>query len=95
MPRKKLSEMTRLERVDKALEGASWEEAEEAGIEILARCMALHFYSRNDGEKYFPDLIRRICIRRDQWAKDHTHILALAAIGHKHEMEMKEKKQED
>lgn len=85
MPRKKLSEMTRLERVDKALQGASWEEAEEVGVEILARCMALHVYARKDGETFFKDVMERICKRGDEWAHEGNHptILAFAAVGYK------------
>lgn len=92
MPRKKLSEMTPLERSDRILKGASWEEAEEAGVEILARCMALHVYARKDGEEWFKDVMRRIAVRGDQWAKDNRPILAFAAVGYKYEKEQQAKK---
>ena len=42
MARKKLSEMTPYERVDSRMKGMSWEEAEDVGVEILAKCLALH-----------------------------------------------------
>lgn len=89
MPRKKLSEMSRLERIDKILEGSTWEEAEEVGIEILARCMALHVYARKDGEKFIKDTMLRIATRGDQWAHegDHPLVLAFAAVGYKHQKE--------
>lgn len=85
MARKKKSEMTLLERVDSVMKGESWEFAEQFGIEVLARCMALHIYARKDGEEYITDLMRRICIRGDQWAHEPgvPFILAMAAIGQK------------
>jgi hypothetical protein len=42
MARKKKSEMSPKERMEYILDGATWDDAEETGIEILARCMALH-----------------------------------------------------
>lgn len=94
MPRKKLSEMTPLERTDKILKGASWEEAEEAGVEILARCMALHVYARKDGETFFKDIMHRIAVRGDQWAHEGNNptFLAFAAVGYKYEKEQQAKK---
>lgn len=87
--RKKLSEMTYVERVDRALKDASWDQAEEAGIEILARCMALHTYARNEGEEYLLELMVRICKRADKWAKEGNHpaVLAFASMGYKKEKE--------
>ena len=84
MPRKKKSEMTPVELVDQALNGRSWDEAETAGVEILARCMALHVYARKEGEEYFRGLMKRICNRADEWAHEDNHptILAFAAVGH-------------
>lgn len=89
MARKKKSEMTPVELVDQALNGRTWEEAETAGVEILARCMALHAYARNDGEKFFDDLMQRICKRADEWAHegDNPCILAFASIGYKRKLE--------
>jgi len=94
MPRKKLSEMTCLERADKILGGRTLEEAEEAGVEILARCMALHVYARKDGEEWFKDVMRRIAERGDQWAHEGNHptLLAFAAVGYKYEKEQQAKK---
>lgn len=87
--RKKLSEMTYEERVDRALKDASWDQAEEAGIEILARCMALHTFARNEGEEYLLELMGRICKRADEWAHEGNHpaILAFASMGYKKEKE--------
>jgi hypothetical protein len=36
MSRKKLSDMTPIERVEQRMKGMSWEEAEDVGVEILA-----------------------------------------------------------
>ena len=80
--------MTPKERMDKLLKGLTWEEAEEIGIEILARCCALHVYARKEDEKYILDLSKnimgRVCDRADEWAHegDNPTILALAACGH-------------
>lgn len=84
--RKKLSEMTYVERVDRALKDASWDQAEEAGIEILARCMALHTYAREE-DKYLLELSEKICKRADEWAHEGNHptILAFASMGYKKE----------
>ena len=83
--RKKKSEMTPIELVDQALKGRTWNDAEDAGIEILARCLALHAYARKDGEKYFEKLMKRICVRADEWAHEGNNptILAFAAVGDK------------
>ena len=102
---KKRSEMTAKERMEFILKGASWDDAEEVGIEILARCMALHVYSRREGEEYFKKLMRKICLRADEWAHEprNTTILAFAAVGNKIDkaggldkyMEMKRTKKEE
>lgn len=85
MARKKLSEMTPIERADKILNGVSWDDAEAVGIEILARCMALHVYARKEGVEYHKNIIESICKRGDEWAHEgnHSQILAFAAVGHK------------
>ena len=80
---KKKSNMTPMERLDRIMEGATWEEAEEVGIEILARCFALHAYSRHDGEKFFDRMLERIAKRGDEWAHENTFVLAMAAIGNR------------
>lgn len=88
--RKKLSEMTYVERVDRALKDASWDQAEEAGIEILARCMALHTYAREkEVDQYILKLLGKICKRADEWAHEGNHpaILAFASMGYKKEKE--------
>lgn len=85
--------MTLMERVDRQLEGSSWDEAEEIGIEILGRCTALHVYARKEGGDYLMNLLRRICKAADKWAHEgnHSWILAFASMGHK--KKMKEKSQ--
>ena len=66
--RKKLSEMTPYERVDSRMKGMSWEEAEDVGVEILARCIALHVFAREDTEEYLPKLFKRLRVRACEWA---------------------------
>ena len=85
MPRKKLSEMTPIERVDQRMKGMTWDESEDVGVEILARVLALHVYARKEGDEYLKKLTRRICERADEWAHEpgHTTILAFAAVGNK------------
>lgn len=70
--------MTPVELVDQALKNRTWEEAEEAGVEILARCMALHVYAREDGDEYYMNIVERICLRADAWAKDNALMLGFA-----------------
>ena len=83
MKRKKKSEMTLKERVDSVLKGETWEFGEEFGIEVLARCVALHVYARKEGGEYLHDLMARICRRGDEWAHEGNHpfVLAMAAAG--------------
>lgn len=65
------------------LNGATWEEAEAVGVEILARCMALHCYARHDGEEYYKRIMKTIAERGDEFAKENTAILAFASVAHK------------
>lgn len=81
MNRKKLSDMTPIERVDQRMKGMSWEEAEDVGVEILARCLALHMYVRKDEEKYVEHLLTRILERGTEWAKKNALGLAMASVG--------------
>lgn len=87
--RKKLSEMTPMEKMEKILKGSSWDEAEEVGKEILARCMALHILAMGEGIEYIDHLIQSICERGDAWAREGNNpsILGLAAAGYKIEKE--------
>lgn len=87
--RKKLSEMTPMEKMEKILKGSSWDEAEEVGKEILARCMALHLYARGEGIEYIDHLIESICERGDAWAHEGNNpsILGLASAVYKIEKE--------
>ena len=90
MGRKKLSEMTPIERVDQRMKGMSWEEAEDVGVEILARCLALHHFARKDGVEWFDKTMNRIFERTDGWRKENAFGLACAAVAHE-----KQNKQED
>jgi len=75
--------MTLIEMMERVLEKATWEEAEEVGLEILARCLAMHCYAIEDGEEYYKSLMKRICERGDEWAKEHSKYLAIASVGQK------------
>lgn len=81
--RKKKSEMTPIELVDQALKGRTWEEAEEAGVEILARCIALHIYARKADITYLNELMERLIKRADAWAHEgnNASVLAMAACA--------------
>ena len=83
MSGKKLSDMTPVERIDKVLKDVTWDGAEEAGIEILARCMAFHCYAANDGEEFYKRIMKNIAERGDVWAKENAATLAMAALGNK------------
>ena len=89
-PRKKLSDMTPVERSDRIFKHSTWDEAEEAGVEILARCMAKRIYAEGKGINYMTDLLNRICKRADEWAKDHTFELSLAKSGYEQEQREKQ-----
>lgn len=82
---KKRADMTPMERMDYIMKGATWDDGETVGVEMLARCMALHVYARKEGEEYFQQLMKRICIRADEWAHEpgNPAILAFAAVSHK------------
>ena len=81
MSRKKLSDMTPIERVDQRMKGMTWEEAEDVGVEILARCMSLHIHVRKDGEEYIDHLLKRMLERTMEWTKEHSFELAVASVG--------------
>ena len=94
MARKKLSEMTPYERVDSRMKGMSWEEAEDVGVEILARCIALHTFAREDIDEYLPKLFGRIRDRSLEWAKtEGSFPLAMAKSAVRHQKEMEEEKE--
>lgn len=71
----------------------SWDEAEEVGVEILSRVLALHVYAHDEGGKYVKQLIERICRRGDEWARSDngTYYLTMAKFGKR--IEEKENKQ--
>lgn len=79
--------MTSIELIDQALKGRTWGEAEEVGVEILARCMAFHVHVKKDGDEYYNQIAERICRRADQWAQENALMLGCAAAG----MELKKK----
>lgn len=80
MSRKKLSEMTPMERVEQRMKGLTWEEAEDIGIEILARCLALHMFVREDLIQYTKRMNDRLFENAVKWARSHSTELALASV---------------
>lgn len=95
MARKKLSEMTPYERVDSRMKGMSWEEAEDVGVEILAKCLALHIFAREDVDEYMPKLFKRVLDRAFEWARTKGSFplaMAKSAVRHQKEMEEIEKR---
>lgn len=82
---KKRTDMTPMERMEYIMTGATWDDADEVGVEMLARCVALHTYARDDGEEYFKELMSRICRRADQWVHENNNELrlAIASLGNK------------
>lgn len=84
---KKRSEMTPVERLDWIMAHSTWDEAETVGVEILARCLALHTYAREDGKEFYMKVMSDVCRRAGEWAKENSQILAFAHVGHKLEKE--------
>ena len=77
---KKRADMTPMERMEFIMVGSSWDDADEVGVEILARCMALQTYARNNGKPYFESLMTRICKRADEWVHENNNMVRLAMI---------------
>lgn len=73
--------MTPIGRVEQRMKDMSWEEAEDVGVEILARCLALHMYVHKDEEKYIDHLLTRILERGTEWAKENALGLGMASVG--------------
>lgn len=59
-----------------AMEGCTWEEAREIGVDILGKCLAfyLNVYDHNDLEKMTED----ICKRGDKWLKEENGAFVIA-----------------
>lgn len=77
--------MTTKERMEWIMTGATLDEAEDVGVEMLARCMALHVYANKEGADYMNALFERIVKRADEWAHEPGNplVLAIAAVGNK------------
>ena len=83
--------MTPIERMNKLMKGLSWEEAEDVGVEILARCIALHVFAREDYEEYLPKLFHCIRDRSFEWARtEGSFPLAMAKSAVRHQKEIEE-----
>lgn len=69
------------------MNGLSWEEAEEVGVEILARCLARHKHVLNDEDKFMDDALEKICERCNEWSREHSWELAIASVMSKRDKE--------
>ena len=81
MARKKLSEMTPIERVDRVMKGASWEDAENVGIEILARCISFNYFVNKGGKGYKEKLLARLGDTVQTWTDEHATQLAMGRVA--------------
>ena len=81
MARKKLSDMTPIERVDRVMKGASWDDAENVGIEILARCISFNYFVNKGGKGYMEKLFARLGDRVQTWTDDHATQLAIGRVA--------------
>ena len=81
MSRKKISEMTPIERVDRVMKGASWEDAENVGIEILARCISFNYFVNKGGKGYMEKLFARLGDRVQTWTDAHATELAMGRVA--------------
>ena len=81
MARKKMSELTPIERVDRVMKGASWEDAENVGIEILARCISFNFFVNKGGKGYMEKLFARLVDRVQTWTDEHATQLAMGRVA--------------
>lgn len=81
MARKKLIEMTPIERVDRVMKGASWEDAENVGIEILARCISFNYVVNKGGKGYMEKLFARLGDRVQTWTDAHATQLAMGRVA--------------
>ena len=81
MARKKMSELTPIERVDRVMKGASWEDAENVGIEILARCISFNFFVNKSGKGYMEKLFARLGDRVQTWTDEHATQLAMGRVA--------------
>lgn len=86
--------MTPMERMEYIMTGSTWDDAEEVGIEMLARCCALHVYARKEKDYILNlsmKLTERICRRADEWAHEKNNPFVLACASRGHQMEQKKK----
>ena len=81
MSRKKISEMTPIERVDRTMKGVSWEDAESVGIEILARCISFNYFVNKGGKGYMEKLFARLGDRVQTWTDAHATELAMGRVA--------------
>lgn len=88
--RKKLSEMTPFERVASRMKYMSFDEAEDVGIEIMARVVAIRMYAESKDGQYLQGVFERIIKQADDYARNEGSLyLALIKLNLD---KMKEKK---
>lgn len=90
MARKKLSDMTIYEKVERILTGVSNEEAEEVAVKILAQLIAKHAYIENDLDAYNKGLWKKLTEAAIKFSQSHSLEMALAKAVHDKEKELKE-----
>lgn len=78
MERKK---KTAAEKVNAAMEGATWEEARQIGVDMLGKYVAFHIYRGDDFD--FGKLMEEICDRGDKWVHEEggARVVAIASFA--------------
>lgn len=76
--------MTPYERVEQRLAGLSNEEVEDIAIKMLAQTVAKAVYIRGD-EQYIMQLVKRICEKADEFAKNHSFEITMGKVIHEQE----------
>lgn len=93
--RKKLSQLTPIERMNRMMKDISWEDAEIIGIEIVARCLAKRLLVDEVKQDYIDGVFLCIVSRAFNWAEDNTSAIACAKVYKKHIDNKGEKHEED
>ena len=76
-----------MERVDQRMKGMTWDETEEVGIEILARCLTHHIFVAGDGEEFAESLPKRVAKRVREMVEEHRTAFALLRAKEKEFMD--------
>ena len=70
------------ERVEKALENLSNDQAEDIALRILAQVYAKHIHVFKDGDRYIERLLSKLSLQTKIYVAAHARALALASIIH-------------